>query len=309
VPPTAGLHGVNWFHPTKKGAPNRPARRSPAKGCREQYRPALPFGARFGYCFSTFKGLAAQVRGFRRSSSLTPRRQFKLSPQSYDGILPDASRPGIAGSRRWSAWNLLAATVLWLRIAGPVAPASARRWTPVTTASTAAARLPESRRSSSSMPHVIDYGNMIPAGDGPKPLTEICRVRGRQPRVTTDEGAAGCADCEGWIGRDDFDPTGSLLVGRSGVCGALSSRLSTVNRLDNRAQVGTSEGLPRAFIRRARRFAVDSRGAKYGKASGHRTTQRGKAQRDRAMGMATRAQQKRAGVFPPVRIRNELCCF
>ena len=29
----------------KKGAPNRTTRRSPAKGCREQYRPTLPYGS------------------------------------------------------------------------------------------------------------------------------------------------------------------------------------------------------------------------------------------------------------------------
>ena len=112
--------------------------------------------------------------------------------------------------------------------------------------------------------------------------------------------------------RSNLTPPGPLLVGVPhifGVAKGLSSRLSTVNRLDNRAQVGTSEGLPRTFIRRARRFAVDSRGAKDGKANGHRTTQRRKAQRGRATGMAARAQQKRAGGFLPVRIRNELCCF
>jgi hypothetical protein len=54
----------------EKGVPNRTASASPAKGCREQYRPALLFGARFGYCFPTFKGLAAQVRGFAESSSV-----------------------------------------------------------------------------------------------------------------------------------------------------------------------------------------------------------------------------------------------
>ena len=110
----------------------------------------------------------------------------------------------------------------------------------------------------------------------------------------------------------NLTPPRSLVVGVPhifGVAKRLACRLSTVNRLDNRAQVGTSEGLPRAFIRRARWFAVDSRGEKDGKANGHRTTQRCKAQRGRAAGMAARAQQKRAGVFLPVESQRDCPSF
>ncbi len=34
-------------------------------------------------------------------------------------------------------------------------------------------------------------------------------------RLTADEGAAGCAVSDGWIGRDDFDPPTWLASGRN----------------------------------------------------------------------------------------------
>jgi hypothetical protein len=96
--------------------PNRTASASPAKGCREQYRPALPFGVRFRHCFPTFKDRSVQVRGFAESSSLTPRRRsnchynltIRSSPTPVDRRVGGAST-----TRCQPVLNLLAAPFLW----------------------------------------------------------------------------------------------------------------------------------------------------------------------------------------------------
>ena len=110
-------------------------------------------------------------------------------------------------------------------------------------------------------------------------------------RNFSDEGAAGCADCEGWIGRTILTPPGPLPGQatcrhlrcnrhNSTVGNGLASQLSSVNRLDNRAGSNVGQG---ATSGREQRRAGSNVGQ--GQASGRATS--GREQR--------RAGQHRAG--------------
>ena len=214
-------------------------------------------GARFWYCFSTFKGFAAQVRGFRRSSSLTPRRQIKLSIQSYDGIFSDASRPAIGGENFASALTRSTLCTVALRTSastvggageyllrcpyqdfqgerrtgngrqegcspdaavpgdnasgGPVVSGSGQ---PAATFSNARIGTAEGATQTVTAGTLSCHPRGQTAEMGVKKFERhaLRRVVALFSPARSDEGAAGCADFAGCIGRVDFDPTTPLFT-------------------------------------------------------------------------------------------------